>query len=164
MRKYEINRLLNGVEESNKATDKLLVDFEVKCEKNAKIVLERCKEVLKIVLGKSEAEWPSISEWRHLLPQWFIERCAREISMEEAERRLTLTIEERKEITRVEGWRLSAWIYWFNPEEKQWFWWDAKIHDEDTIKITVECLYWPFPWGTLEWLFISSGAESIVEL
>ncbi|MHB8064327.1 MAG: hypothetical protein ACYDG2_17130 [Ruminiclostridium sp.] len=164
MIKYEINRLLNGVEESNKVDENLLVDFEVKCGKKTEVVLGRCKEVLKIVLENSVGKWPSIDEWRQLLPQWFIERCAREITMEEAEKRLSLSIEERKEINRKEGWTLSAWIYWFNPEERKWFWWDAKIYEEDTIIITVECISWPFPWRSLEWLFIASGAMSVEEL
>lgn len=164
MVEYEINRLLSGGEKSDRINENLLVNFEVKCEKKAEIVLGRCKEVLRIVLENSMGKWPSMDKWRNLLPQWFIERCAREITMEEAEKRLNLSIEERKEINRKEGWTLSAWLYWFNPEERQWFWWDAKINDEDTIIITVECLSWPFPWGALEWLFISLGAESIVEL
>lgn len=50
MRKYEINRLLNGIEENNKLTNNLLVDFQVRCEKNAESVLKKCKEILKIVL------------------------------------------------------------------------------------------------------------------
>jgi hypothetical protein len=48
------------------------------------------------------------------------------------------------------------------PDMRQWFWWDAIISDESTIKIAVQVNEYPFAWGALEQLFKAAGATAIL--
>jgi hypothetical protein len=157
----EIGRLLLGAEDTAKPGGIGTVRFVVKCPGNAIDVLERAKKVLEKVLRARTDPWPSLDEWRRLLPSWFVERCAPEISQEEQEQRLRLPIEERQGLIEEEGWRLSAWLFWFQPDERQWAWWDAIVRDADTIIVAIEVDGWPFPWGSLKWLFLACSALSV---
>lgn len=158
MIKNELYRLINGIEATEKTNSMEYVEFKIKCRSNSFDVLSKCKEVLKIVLCNNENAELTIDEWKKLLPLWFIEKCAKELSKEEAEERLNLTIEERRLIAKNESWTLSDWIYWFKPQERQWYWWDAKIVDFNTIHLVLECYGWPFAWGALRWLWKVCGA------
>ena len=158
MIKNEIYRLVNGEGQIEKLNNMEYVEFKIECRNNSSDVLSKCKEVLKIVLCNNEKDKLTIDEWRNVLPLWFTEKCAKELSKQEAEDRLNLTIEERKRITLNEGWTLSDWIYWFKPNERQWYWWDAKIVDLNTIHLVIECYGWPFAWGALRWLWKACGA------
>lgn len=157
----EIGRLLLGVEDTAKPGGIGTVRFVVKCSGDAIDVLGRAKTVLEKVLRTTTVPWPSLDEWRRLLPSWFVERCAPEISQEEAERRVGLPDEEQERLEQVEGWSLSAWLFWFQPEERQWAWWDAIVKADDTIIAAIEVDGWPFPWGSLEWLFLACGALGV---
>jgi len=83
------------------------------------------------------------------------------MSSEEAERRITLPDDEQERLEAIEGWSLSSWLYWLQPAERQWRWWDALIKDDDTVIVAVEVDGWPFPWGALAWLFKGCGADSV---
>ncbi len=163
MVKNELERLIEGADNSE-SQGKYLTSFLVDAPNNAHEVIKKCKEVLSIVLRQEKDLWPSEEDWRNKLPPWFIKLCAKEISQEEAKRRILLPIEERIRLSKEEGWALSAWIYWFKPDERQWFWWDSKIPDENNVIITVESDAWPFPWGSLDWLLRASGATNVKEL
>lgn len=158
MIKNEIYRLINGIDSNEKTNDVNHIAFIIKCSGNSFDVLSKCKEILKIVLEHNRNTEMTLDEWRNLLPQWFIRRCAKELSKEEAEKRLSLPIDERRRITENEGWTLSGWIYWLNPQERQWYWGDAKIIDYNTIHLVVECQGWPLAWGALRWLWKACGA------
>ena len=48
------------------------------------------------------------------------------------------------------------------PENRQWFWWDAKVLEQyDHIALAIEVEAWPFPWGALRWLFRAAGASAV---
>jgi len=159
----EIERLLSGEYEKSSLQGKLLTNILVRTSCNSKETLTKCKEVLLQVLNHTEDPWPTVEEWRTILPQWFVKKCAREISQEEAEKRILLKMKERIRITKEEGWTLSAWIYWFEPDERAWWWWDAIIQDEHSLIVTLETESWPFPWEALEWLLMLSGATCVEE-
>ena len=86
-----------------------------------------------------------------MLPEWFIEKSSEEISQEEEERQMRLPMEER--IGLSQRWSVSAFVHWFQPSERYWYWWDAVVKDANTLQIEVIVNDLPFPWGALEWLF-----------
>lgn len=144
-----------------------IVRFIVRCPLGADVVLANAKSVLGLVASKTFGPWPEESEWQRLLPEWFVAACAPPPSQEEAERWLKwwqrLSPPEQAETEINKDWSLDSWLYWMEPENRQWTWWDARVvPDCDHILLAVEVDSWPFPWGALRWLFKASGA-SVVE-
>jgi hypothetical protein len=121
--------------------------------------------VLRAVLDHAGPSWPSLSEWRQVLPTWFVESSAPEQSRDEAERWLgwwrSLPAEEQALVTRAQRWTLAGWLYWLEPSERQWFWWDAAVENPDTLRVFVEVSGWPTPLGALEWLLRAAGAVEV---
>lgn len=157
----EIQRLREGSKEIT-PTGNVVISFIARCAGDATQVLDRCKEVLSVVLQPDTEDWPSTDEWRSRLPEWFVERSAEEISQEEAERRIRLPLEER--IRFNQKWSVSAFVHWFKPNERYWYWWDAVVENDDIVQIKVVANDEPFPWGSLEWLLKASGAVSVEEV
>lgn len=63
-----------------------------------------------------------------------------------------------------ERWSVGAFVFWFTPAERFWFWWSAKIENPDLFQVEVIAIDLPFPWGSLDWLLRASGAISVEEL
>lgn len=135
------------------------------CRDDAGQVGQRAREVLRAVLAHAGPPWPSVHEWRLLLPKWFVESSGREQSSAEAERWLSewrsLSAEEKAQVTRTQRWTLANWLYWLQPSERQWFWWDAATEDPDTLRVIVEVSGWPAPLGALGWLLRAAGAVEV---
>jgi hypothetical protein len=128
-------------------------------------VAARAREVLRAVLAHAGPSWPTVSEWRQLLPAWFVEGSAPEKSREEAERWLgwwrSLPAAEQARVTREQRWALPDWLHWLEPAERQWFWWDAVVENPETLRVMVEVPGWPAPLGALEWLLRAAGAVEV---
>src|SRR5262249_28953477 len=135
--------------------------FVAYCPGNAELVLAKCKSVLEIALRLSSEGKFDEKVWESSLPDWFVKRCAKELSSQELEKRLQLPLEERIRLEEQEGWSLKASVYWFKPEERYWSWWDAVVTDANTIIVAAQVKDWPFPWGALRWLLRASGAERV---
>jgi len=161
----EIRHLEEGAIPSERPTKMGTVRFEVDCPGNADLILRRCKEVLQVVIAQSKDQWPSNEQWSLILPEWFIVSCGKELSKEEADQWLNwwrkLKPNEQAQAEAKKKWSLSSWIYWFQPEQRLWFWWDAEIVDPCKIRVAVEVSSWPFPWGALRWLFMAAGASDV---
>src|SRR5205085_11603936 len=123
------------------------------------------KNVLQVVLSQSPVGWPTLDEWRRLLPDWFVEKCAPEKTKDESDRWLkwwrSLPWDEQVRVNEELRWSLADWLYWFEPKQRYWYWWDARVESPDLIRLAVEVREWPFPWDALKWLFRASGAESV---
>ncbi|WP_406642528.1 hypothetical protein [Amycolatopsis sp. WGS_07] len=136
------------------------------CEGNGTEILSRAQAVLLTILEYSEAEWPAVEEWRALLPSWFVAACGEEMRREDAERWLTwwrtLGPADKVRAESERRWTLADWLYWLNPLERQWFWWDAKAEQDGTLRVTVEVSGWPTALGALDWLLRAAGAVEIV--
>ena len=77
------------------------------------------------------------------------------------ERWETLSPEQRQVESADAGWSLEDWLYWFEFENRYWYWWDAKfLPESDRILVQLEIDDWPFPSDALQWLFIVAGASS----
>jgi hypothetical protein len=100
--------------------------------------LARARDVLAIVVERAAAggEWPGQSEWRDLLPDWFVASCA-----DDAEVRDCV----------LDRWSLRAWTYWFQPDLRRWRWWDARAAG-DRVVVQVLVLGRPHLRGALDWL------------
>jgi hypothetical protein len=126
----------------------------------AEEVLYKAKEAMAVVASVNGDTWPSIEKWRELLPKWFVEACPPEPSKEQIGKFLLKSPEERRAEADMFT-DLGSWLYWFQPENRYWFWWDGAVADEDTIIVAIEVTEWPFPWEALRWLLRAAGASSV---
>ena len=155
----ELERLRYGPNINMNPAPGMSARLIVRCPGNAPDVLRKCKELLVIVLEQDVNNWPSLDAWRSLLPSWFVRQAEEEVSPEQAEQRLRLSLEERIRLSKK--WSVSAFVYWFQPNERHWFWWDATAENANLVSVTVLVEGLPFPWGALEWLLRTSGAASV---
>jgi hypothetical protein len=162
MLRNELRRLRDGAGTSESPSGSGTETFIVACRGDAQQVLSKVREVLSIVAADTYPDWPSDEQWMELMPEWFIARCVPPKSKDESERRLewrrALPWPVRRRLAAYEKWSFSAWIYWFQPENRFWFWWDAREEGPDRIRVAVEVDELPFPWEALRWLFRAAGA------
>lgn len=159
MNSDELRRLENGPT-SGERPKGIVCGFLARCDGNAPEVLARCKEVLRVVLTQDVEHWPTDGEWRSLLPAWFVSKCMDEDSYEARAKKL-FEFPEEERLQHDLPWAVSGWVFWFAPDEREWFWWDAAIKDKNTIEIFVDVFGDPFPWGGLSWLLKASGTVSV---
>ena len=80
----ELQRLKTGPKPAEEP-DGLLLALHAFSTGHSREVLARTIEVMLVIASHADP-WPDLDSWRHLLPSWFVERCAREGSKEEARR------------------------------------------------------------------------------
>jgi hypothetical protein len=165
MGRDELSRLLFGPELGRSPGALGTTRFIARCQGDADAVLRRAREVLGAVLRQPAEPWPSDEQWKAVLPKWFVDACAPAASKDEAEKWLrwwrTLDWKEQARVAKEKRWSLPDWIYWFHPENRYWFWWDAVASDPNTLIVAVETRDWPFPWESLAWLLRASGARDV---
>lgn len=144
------------------------VKYIVNCDGNAEEVLSRVKNILLCVLQNSIGDWPELNQWKNVLPDWFLKGFSNEMTDEEArvwlEKWRPMSPEEQARAEKEKGWSFSNWIGWFNPNERYWYWWDASVNNASTIDLTVLSKDIPSPHGSLMWLFVVCGANSLEAL
>lgn len=166
----ERERLISAPSLSDKPTGIGSVRFIVSCESNTESILTLAKDVLKIVSNVYESDWPDLASWEKILPDIFVDNCEHEISKESMDKRIayrkSLPWEEQQKMIADEKWSLDSWLYWLEPENRTWFWWDAVLLEgpirETHFIVAVTVMEWPFPWGSLKWLFKACGALDVV--
>lgn len=143
----------------------ILLELDAISSRRSRGVLAGVREVMKAVLSNIDP-WPDLDGWRNVLPAWFVERSAPEQTKEEAERWLAswrkLPPEEQAK-AEERGWSLSNWLYWLEPEQRQWYWWDGRVIDQDTVRIVIDARDIPTALGALVWLLKAAGAERVAE-
>lgn len=163
----ELRRLENGPTMYERPSGMGTVNFIARCPMGSPEVLDKVKSVLKavddVVINDG---WLSDEGWKTKLPEWFVIACAPAETREEAEKSLalwrTLSSEEQDRIRREERWSVEDWIYCLQPENRYWFWWDAKSFEKfDHIIVMIETYDWPFPWDAMRWLFLAAGASAL---
>jgi hypothetical protein len=162
----ELQRLKNGPALGEKPEGVGTVRFLLRCPLGTSDVLAKAKEILKIVDEATLAGWPAKGNLGPRLPEWFTSACVKEMSPDQAKRWLawwkSLPPEEQSKTEIEKDWSLDNWLYWMEPSNRQWFWWDAKVlEDYDHIALAIEVEAWPFPWGALRWLFRAAGASAV---
>jgi hypothetical protein len=158
---------LSRLEQSAKTTAPRsgLVIFVAKVPSGASALLDRVVSLLRLVDKAILTSLPTEEEWRKLLPDWFVTACAPALTEEQAERWLvwwkSLPEPHRHIVEQEQRWSLNNWLYWMEPANRQWYWWDARVAIADTeIVVEIQVESWPFPYGSLRWLFTAAGAAS----
>jgi hypothetical protein len=142
-----------------------LIEVKVSTEGSAVDVIERSRSVLRGVLTMTLDELRSPSAGALRLPVWFVAGCAPERSTEDDERWLAwwrgLDPEARARASDERPWSVGDWLYWMLPEERQWYWWDARVDRDRSARVFVEVAGWPTATGALQWLLRVAGASSV---
>ena len=129
-------------------------------------IVERCQQVLAQVIGADANTWPTLEQWRTALPPWFLGSFATEQSIEEASAWVAwwrgLDREEQIRAESARGWTLSDWLYWLEPVNRTWHWWNGRVLDANTAVIELMITDWPTPVGSLKWLVRAAGGRDIV--
>jgi len=164
----ELQRLKNtpSFDESIKGLG--AVRFVAHCPIGASDVLTKATSLLRTVdeITLLSTSWPTDEQWSLKLPGWFTSVCAEPMTQQQAEQWLAwwrdLPPDEQAKVEIEKDWSLDNWLYWMQPENRQWFWWDAKIlGDCNHVVVVVQVESWPFPWGSLRWLFKAAGASAL---
>jgi hypothetical protein len=162
----EVRHLADGPRQNELPDDELLVRVWLRSEAPVHAVVAKCKQVLDTVVQIDGDSWPSEALWAKILPVWFVEGCAPEESAEQKQQWLdwwrTLNDQDRSVAAQDREWSLAAWLHWFQPAERQWYWWDGEPVDETHGLITVATQGLPVPLGALRWLLRVAGADEIV--
>lgn len=162
----ELGRLRTGPQTSEKPSGAGIVRFVVRCPFEVNEVLSRARSVLEAVDVATLAGWPENKKFVPIMPAWFIAVCCPPPSPEDAQDWLawwkSLPLAEQAKAEMEKDWDLENWLYWMEPSQRQWFWWDARVLEHhDHIALAVEVQSWPFPWGALRWLFKAAGASAV---
>ncbi len=140
--------------------------FRVRCPFEAQQVLLKAQSVLITIGQYSFPVWPEEEMWRKLLPSWFIAACSSSPTQAEAEKWLEwwqhLSPSEQIQSELTKNWSLDSWLYWMEPENRQWVWGEAKfLSDCDDFLVVIEVESWPFSWGAFRWLLRAAGASTV---
>lgn len=106
--------------------------------------LGRVREALDVVLRHQDGAWPSLDEWKALLPAWFVAACVDDREVKDCI---------------LDRWSLRAWLHWLRPDQRQWRWWDSKPGD-GSLTVRVVALQQPYLRGSLDWLLHVSSAPA----
>lgn len=161
----ERDRLIHGPAEGDLIPGLGTVRFVVHCSGKATRVLTLAKSVLHQINCVDKCDWKSC-DWRTLLPLDFVRTCAAEMAPEDAQKWLirwqSLSERQQRQEEASRSWSLNNWLYWLEPQDRCWCWWDANEIDANHLVVAVAVKDWPFPWGALAWLFRGSGANLVV--
>ncbi len=113
------------------------------CPEGAEPVRGRVAQVLDAVFAPRPS-WPSLDEWREILPRWFVDACSDDV-------RVVNCV--------IDKWSLRAWIYWFQPDQRRWTL--RAMHAQgDRLVIEVEPTgRGSLLLGALEWLVKTAGGR-----
>ncbi|WP_146054742.1 hypothetical protein [Methylovulum psychrotolerans] len=141
--------------------------FIAKCTGNSAEVLSRVEHILLILSEQNASRWPDTMAWQNLLPVWFTERFAPEMTHEQALEWLkewrSMSSEDKALAEQQKGWDLFNWLGWFHPDKRFWSLGSASIKDANVIEVTLLTAEDIFPSGAIQWLFIACGAISFAK-
>jgi len=161
---------LKNLEQSNEKSKEeqeniFLVDCIIQCDEDAQEVLLKAVTVMKNLLSVLQNKSVQQIDWSSTLPTWFTKRCSPEMTSEQADEYLkkwqSLSPEGQAQLEREQRWSLDSWIYWFEEEERTWYWWSANIDGESRIILSIQVPSWPTAIGSLVWLFKACGAKEV---
>jgi hypothetical protein len=122
-------------------------ELVVSCPVGAQQVLAGVREVLEVVLAHQARLWPSVADWKQLLPEWFVSSCVDDSQVRDCV---------------LDKWSLRAWTYWFQADQRRWRWWNARA-DGDRLHVWLLVEERPYLRGALEWLLETAGAEEVAD-
>ncbi|MET3034803.1 hypothetical protein ABXT08_01755 [Chryseobacterium sp. NRRL B-14859] len=121
--------------------DGLKMIIKIKNVNNPQEVLKKAKEVMKSVAQFAHTNnWPKDSEWKSILPKWFVE---------------SMTNKTLDEIMSQDGqWHFESWIE--SMYHRAWEWYSSKI-EGNTIIIVLNLLSVPYVFEQFLYIFYSQG-------
>ena len=120
-----------------------MITLEAACPSGAEPVRARIEEVLAIVFAPRD-RWPTLDEWRSLMPRWFVDECSDDVRVQDCV---------------IDKWSLRAWIYWFQPDQRRWTWAGAEASGERLLMHVEPTGQGSLLLGTLEWLVQTAGGR-----
>jgi hypothetical protein len=173
----ERQRLWHGPGADEPESELFTMDrIEVTSAGDADAVLAHVRETLDVALAQSPDNWPSTDAWLKLLPSWFVAQCRKEYEPPPmhplvaqlyslpTNQWVPFYQEHRDEWPPKPPshpnprWTVSAFVYWFLPDKRQWWWWNVEVQDADHLAIETAPFDSPYAWGALEWLLYAAGA------
>jgi len=147
-----------------------LFAIDAVAESAAAEVLDRAREVMRGVLETLLRDTPEdrgpASAIRHL-PRWFVDASGPDQTPEDARdwlRQLErMPPDERAEAEAAQRWSVSDFMYWLEPDQREWWWWGAELLDADNLRICLAVQEPSFPHEALDWLLRASGASKVVD-
>ncbi|MDO5082956.1 MAG: hypothetical protein Q4D89_06095 [Arachnia propionica] len=140
-------RLLRGHAGDDKPGGLTLVLMHLTSDGDAEGVIERAREVMLRLAHLPLSAFSDLSAADNL-PSWFTQAFA----PEPADGVIDL---------QDERWPMSGWLYWMDPDQRPWRWWDTAIQDPNHATVRFGISDWPPPVGALEWLLTACGATSV---
>ncbi|UPK80241.1 hypothetical protein LW139_15730 [Proteus vulgaris] len=113
-------------------------------EKNSSQIANIAKNILLLIQKYSFSKWPTIDEWYSILPKEFINSFLNS--------------------TTPDDWSLDDWLYWLEPENRFWFLWRINEIDIENLEIEIIIYEHPYPWESLEVLFMKLGTSELKEV
>ncbi|MDO9384545.1 MAG: hypothetical protein Q7T86_16970 [Hyphomicrobiaceae bacterium] len=135
-------------------------------EEAANVVVQRVSHILQVVdctlLNNAAA---ANVDWREVVPTWFLTAVIPTLTPAEQQQHLSwwrnLSAEEKARYEITQKWTLDGWLYWMEPELRQWFMLSLHYSGKDQIGGLIRVLEWPTPWGSLRWLFRAAGCSQL---
>ncbi|MEU9314106.1 hypothetical protein [Streptomyces sp. NPDC048256] len=167
----ELRRLRAGLGVGDRRERAFLVRVRFTADDAARVI-GGARDVLAPVIERV-GTWPAFERWPELLPAWFVQRCEPESAPDpsfdvEAWERRWRTLTSEQKVAECQGpWRLSDWLYYFDPTEegrgndRSWWWWDAGVSEPGSGWVEVATTGWPFESGSLSWLIEASGGTDL---
>jgi len=155
----ELARVERGPEPYEDRYGYMIVDADAYCSSNAESVLARCREVMRAVLTQPEVPWPSVEQWRKVLPRWFVEAGGEESPGNMRAPTTTMRQMTFEELEKM-PWPAAAWVNTFE-DGRSWYWWDAEVVSPNHLRIKLAVEGHPWSEGPIRWLLIASGAMHV---
>jgi hypothetical protein len=151
MTPHERRRLAHGPDPGEQPGGIGTIDVIAWCD-DPDDVAARAREVLVSLPELPEGASDTPERWRPLLPEWFTAQCQPEAQGADSD----------GDTGALGVWRLSAWLYAFEPEERSWWWWDAVAEPgAGRLQVVVVVDDWPVAVGSLVWLLTAAGAKDV---
>lgn len=129
-------------------------------------ILARVREVLTLIVREDADHWPSDATWATRLPRWFVEASAPEESDADGEARMAdwakLSAAERDAAEASERWTVGDFVYWFQPANRQWWWWDAEVTGPSGLRVHLVVEDRTVADEALQWLLRAAGASEVI--
>lgn len=161
----ERRRLLHGAGAEMPAAGLGALELFVVSESSAEAVLDLVRQVLLRINRASRRPWPSLDQWRWLLPRWFVARAGDELTREQVLEYLDwlalLPSTEARRIEEEQPWSLGDWLHWMHPERREWYWLGGVLVEERRALVRLEIHVVPAAWDAFRWLARTAGASDV---
>jgi len=114
------------------------------CSEEPGAVLDRIRDVMRVVVTQRAKDWPSDDWWMLNLPDWFAEPAKR--------RSIEACIQDRT------LWLLDSWVAAI--KDTGWLWWSSKVSDAG-LEINLCAYEHPYRIEVFEYLMRAAGATGL---